>query len=289
MRPPDEESEFGEGETLPWAVTSVFFMFMLLWRTLHVLCIFFIVVSWPRVANYKAPERSPACVARHVASVGNAAVCLGAAAYRLCTCRDLAEVVEAALPINAAEIKFVVPPPGLNYVYLILAAFSACDVFWALLASGTSKAVVDWRRLAFRTILTVTSILVCLVPFMPQMQLFILLQEMTTPCAVCHELLISFSSTGSSTNSICAAAIALVISIVCCTTLFNVCMFYIVHQTYVSRLVSESVERCFLVSLTCSLALLQLMQLNDVRMSRRRNGIGRASSLGIGGGVATSV
>jgi len=167
-----------------WSVLASVLALGVLWRVVHTCFQLGVLARSPKLGRLKSSDgRSPRVLAGHLTSVANAVVCL--AAYLPAAERRLAAdawSLGALFPVWSRPLAIGAPLLGTDTFYLSLAGYCLHSSLLAMerMASGNST---DNLVLLQRVLLLLLCASVCMVEFVPELALILLLLEVPSPFA----------------------------------------------------------------------------------------------------------
>lgn len=176
-----------------WATIAAVCALAVLWRLVHHCFQLGVLARSPKLGRLKSSEgRSPRVLAGHFTAVANVAVCI--AAYLPAARQRLAADAwspGALLPLWSRPLAIGPPLPGTSTFYLSLAGYC---LHAALLAAERLASGVSSERMVLlqRTLLFLLAASICMVEWVPELALALLLLEVPSPFVALWQALQDF-------------------------------------------------------------------------------------------------
>lgn len=252
-----------------WATVASVIALTALWRLVHSCFYLGVLARSPKLGRVKLPDgRSPTVVAAHFTSVVNAVVCL--AAYAPATWERIAAdgwSLGALFPSWSRPLAIGPAVPGTNAFYLSLAAYClhACLVDAERVVHGAST---EQTALIQRMLLFVVVVFVCMVDFVPEVSLALLLLEVPSPFVALSQALQDFRASSDPHFGVASGA-----AVFCILKLrfivFGACLCCaLCHQD--RQKLETSLPREFMLTLCCTLLCFYIQEFYRVWRDMRR-------------------
>lgn len=232
-----------------WATLATVLALTALWRLVHESFQLGVLARSPKLGRLSVSEgRSPTVVAGHFTSVANAVVCL-AAFFPAAEQRLSADgwSIGALFPLWSRPLSMGPPMSGTSLFYLSLAAYC---LYAAFISAERILAGASSERLALlqRMLLFVLASSACMVEFVPQLSLALLLLEVPSPFVALWQALQDFRVRTDPGYGV-AGGIAVVCIVKCRLLYFGVCFMMIWFHTEATTIISARPQRLFLLFL----------------------------------------
>lgn len=188
--PPDESRTISAGNVLSfWATSAAVFALLAFWHLVHAFFHFGIISNASHLARLKKSDgRSPLVLANHLCSVANAVVCCAVALPLYYENIKGAGSLGVLVPLWNRPLAMT-PLVASSTFYLSLAAYCTHAFIWGL---DTAVGLADQLALAQHAVLALLACGMCMVNFVPEICLAMLMLEVPSPFLALSRVLVDF-------------------------------------------------------------------------------------------------